>query len=40
MAYSDVNDYASMARVYDSWKAIDPSNQNMMRLGTALQGHR
>ena len=40
MAYNDVSDYASMARIYDAWKAIDPSNPKLMQLGTALQGHR
>ena len=40
MAYNDVSDYASMARVYDAWKAIDPQSPKLMELGTALQGHR
>jgi len=40
MAYNDVSDYASMARVYDAWKAIDPGNPKLMQLGTLLQGHR
>jgi hypothetical protein len=40
MAYSDVSDYASMARVYDTWKSIDPGNPKLGQLGTALQGHR
>jgi hypothetical protein len=40
MVYSDVSDYASMARIYDAWKAIDPGNPKVMQLGTALQGHR
>ena len=40
MAYNDIADYASMARIYDSWKAIDPGNPKLMQLGTALQGRR
>lgn len=38
MAYSDAGDVASMRRVADAWRLIDPQNPKLMQLNTALQG--